>query len=268
MLAKIKAKTRITGTFGRLYVRRHTRLVSSLIDDPAELADFADGSRLEDGFGRGLDERVVEYPWAFSRLPGGRVLDAGSVLNFGHILDAALPRVEKLSIVTLAPEPRSFPERGVEYVYADLGDLPYEDSSFDGCVSLSTLEHVGMDNALYGDDAGSSADPDRHLAGVLAELRRVIVPGGRLLISVPYGRPETHSWWRQFDAGMVAAMIDELGPASVDTTVYRYGAGGWQVSSLEEAGDERYYDIRAPGPPPEDGAAAARAVACLDLVLP
>src|SRR2546423_4784568 len=39
----------------------------------------------------GLDERVVEYPWAFDRLsalhtPGARILDAGSVLNHPRIL--------------------------------------------------------------------------------------------------------------------------------------------------------------------------------------
>ncbi len=268
MLERLKAKTRVTGTFGRLYVRRHNRLVSSQIGDREKLDAFGEGGRLEEGYGRGLDERVVEYPWAFSRLPEGAILDAGSTFNFAHVLDAALPRVDSLTIVTLAPEPRAFPERGVEYVYGDLGDLPFEDSSFDCCVSISTLEHVGMDNTIYGDDGDAAADPDAHLAQALAEIRRVLKPGARLLITVPYGRPENHGWWRQFDAGMVGRLIATAGPASERTTVYRYTAQGWQVSSLEEAGDESYYDIRAADGPPDDGAAAARAVACLDLVLP
>lgn len=44
---------------------------------------------LKPGYGFRLDERVIEYPWFFSRLPAGpgRLLDAGSVLNFEYILD-------------------------------------------------------------------------------------------------------------------------------------------------------------------------------------
>ena len=96
----------------------------------------------------------------------------------------------------------------------------------------------------------------------------MVKPGGRVLISVPYGIPGEHGWWRQFDAGMVRALISRLRPASSETTVYRYDAGGWQLSSLEAASEAEYHEAQAGGPPPSDGAAAARAVACLDLVLP
>ena len=39
-------------------------------------------------YGLHLDERVVEYPWFFSRLPeiSGLLLDAGSALNFGYLI--------------------------------------------------------------------------------------------------------------------------------------------------------------------------------------
>src|SRR5687767_6060142 len=56
----------------------------------------------------GIDERVVEYAWLFGRMralrdAGGRVLDAGSVLNYRPVItawrEAQFPPV---SIVTLA----------------------------------------------------------------------------------------------------------------------------------------------------------------------
>jgi hypothetical protein len=53
-----------------------------------------DPERLGSRYGVGLDERVVESPWLFSRLPSepGRLLDAGSVLNFeGLLMQPALP---------------------------------------------------------------------------------------------------------------------------------------------------------------------------------
>ena len=156
-----------------------------------------DRARLPRGFGIGLDERVVEYPWLLSQAPRGRTLDAGSTLNHAHVLDRVRPLVDELHIVTLAPEAQSFPERGVSYVYADLRRLPYRDAYFDTVVSLSTLEHVGKDNSRYGARAASairtrsSAAPSRSCAGCSH-------PGDDARLG-PVGRREDHGWFRQLD---------------------------------------------------------------------
>src|SRR5690606_8066719 len=92
-----------------------------------------------------------------------------------------------LSIVTLEPEEHAFPSAEVRYEYADLRALPYRDDLFDTVICFSTLEHVGMDNSIYGASAHSAEDPDEEAARALEELDRVLAPGGTLLISVPYG---------------------------------------------------------------------------------
>jgi Methyltransferase domain len=73
------------------------------------------------------------------------MLDASSTLNQAHVVDRFLPRIERLHIVTLAPEADAFIDRGISYVYEDLRDLPYRDSSFDSVACVSTLEQVDMD---------------------------------------------------------------------------------------------------------------------------
>jgi SAM-dependent methyltransferase len=240
------------------YWPQHVAFVSFVLDSPEALALFARGERLPAGYGIGFDERVVEYPWLLSRLPPGRVLDAGSTLNQAHILDRVLPRVEELHIVTLAPEPFVLADPRVTYAYADLRDLPYPEGRFDAVVSVSTLEHVGMDMTPYGIEAPRAEDPAAEVRRAVDELVRVLAPGGILLATVPYGRREDHGWFRQFDR----AEVDEVvAGAAVD--VYRYGGGGWQVSSLEAAADEAYHDHHADPIVPSDRAAAARAVACL-----
>src|SRR5690348_3989576 len=110
---------------------------------------------LPPGYGRWMDERVVEYPWLLSRLPArdGVLLDAGSVLNFDFILAQPVFQNKKLFLCTLAPEEKNFPHRGISYVYEDLRSTCYRDSFFDWVVSLSTLEHIGLDNTrLYTND--------------------------------------------------------------------------------------------------------------------
>jgi SAM-dependent methyltransferase len=222
---------------------------------------FERSARLPRGYGVGLDERVVEYPWLLPRVPGGRVLDAGSALNHAHVLERFLPRLDELHIVTLAPEPYSLDDPRVTYSFADLRDLPYPSASFDAVVSVSTLEHVGMDTRLYGGAVERADDPDAELRKAVAELLRVLVPGGTLLVTLPYGRREDHGWFRQLDR----ADLDALFPAGATLDVYRYTSRGWQKSSLAEAAGERYHDHHADRTMPPDGAAAARAVACLRL---
>lgn len=233
------------------YWPRQVELVSFLLDSPDAQALFARRGRLPRGYGVGFDERVVEYPWLAARLPGGKVLDAGSTLNHPHVLERFLPRVKELHVATLAPEDVAFPS--VSYEYSDLRELPYEDEAFDAVVSLSTLEHVGMDQTTYGLDAPRADDPASELRRAVAELRRV---GRTLLATVPYGAAEDHGWFRQLDRAEVESLGGEV-------EVYRYTADGWQRSSLSEAADARYHDHHADQTVPPDRAAAARAVACL-----
>ena len=211
--------------------RRHRarQAVEAALDDPALLARFERGERLPPRYGVGLDERVVEYPWLVSRRPRGRTLDAGSVLNHRGVLTRVRPLLDDLHIVTLEPERRSYPHLGVSYAYADLRELPYRDGWFDTVVCVSTLEHVGMDNSGYGSGAPRSADPAGEVAAAARELRRVVAPGGRLLITVPFGDPEDLGWLRQFTEADVQALIDTVAPARKAITVFTYSREGWDV---------------------------------------
>jgi SAM-dependent methyltransferase len=247
------------------YQRRHRKFVGRVLDDPALLERFRSGARLPRRYGIGFDERVVEYPWALAHTHLGRVLDAGSSLNHEHVLQRFASRCDELHIVTLAAEAEAFPEFGVLYSYADLRDLPYPEHSFDTVVAISTLEHVGMDTSRYGRPGGRSRDPDRELERAVSELRRVLTTGGSLLATVPYGQHEDHGWFRQFGLNDVAHLMATDHWRAASATVYRYSRKGWQLSSLEEAATERYWDHHRDPVVPDDRAAAARAVVCLLL---
>ena len=247
------------------YVARHRALVGAAIDDEDLRAAVAAGGPLPDGYAAGYDERTIEYPWLFGHGLGGRVLDAGSTFNHSHIVDRALPRLDELTIVTLAPEPHQFVDRGVSYLFADLRDLPFRDGWFDLVVSLSTLEHVGKDNVVYGAEGTTAADPDAEVAKAARELRRVTRPGGRILLSVPYGRREDHGWFRQFDAEDLARLVDAFAAQRSAVSLFRYDISGWRPSTPAEAAELAYRDYNADPTPVPDLAAAARGVACVAI---
>ena len=248
------------------YVSTHKGFVARMLDSADVLELFRRGDELPLGFGVGLDERVVEFPWALAQLPGGRTLDAGSTLNHAHVLDRFEARVSELHIVTLTPEDESFPERGVSYLYADLRALPQRDGYYETIVSLSTLEHVGMETGRYGGER-REGDPQSELEAALGELRRVAAPSATFLATVPYGKAEDLGWLRVFDRGAVDELVASLEPRESEVTVYAYSERGWQRSDPAAAGDARYHDYYADRTPADDFAAAARAVACIRAVL-
>src|SRR3954452_702969 len=82
------------------------------------------------------------------------------------------PQVDEFHIVTLAPEAAAYWSRGISYVYGDLRDLPYRDGYFDTVVCISAVEHVGMDNSVYGDSSPRASAPLEEQGRALRDLLR------------------------------------------------------------------------------------------------
>jgi SAM-dependent methyltransferase len=99
----------------------------------------------------------------------GRVLNAGCGEGLYAPLLESFPGVERIVHFDLS-QPRSIRRRTdprAAIVCASITHMPFADRSFDGCLCSEVLEHVAKDRAA------------------VAELGRVIRPGGTLLLTVP-----------------------------------------------------------------------------------
>jgi SAM-dependent methyltransferase len=141
---------------------------------------------------------------------------------------------------------------GMEAVEADVRELPFADSSFDQALLVSTLEHVGADNAVYGivAETGGGARLD-----ALRELRRILRRGGTLLVTVPLGEPGDHGWFRQEDERGWLALFGRAGWFVEDVETYVLHEDGWRATTSFRPDGVRYGE-RGP---------AASAVLCAEL---
>ena len=251
--------------------------VRRAVDDPTLLEVFRTRGNLPAGYGEGIDERCVEFPWLVSQLDHGpgRVLDAGSALNYAFALDHPTIRPKQVHIMTLAPEPNCFWNKGVSYLFGDLRDIPMRDAHYDIIVCLSTLEHIGSDNTLFTNKDDAREDRPNDFIQVMREFRRVLKVGGTLWLTVPFGKYRHYGAFQQFDQSLLSTAIGAFGRADISETFYRYGTDGWTIADAEECGASSYVEwvakVWAGSPWPQslpvepDRAAAARAVACVRL---
>lgn len=130
------------------------------------------------------DTRLYELPNTLAALevePGQRVLDLASPKLAAVCL--ARGGAEVTSVDAYEPEIAAWRVlaghvRGLSFQVADARRLPFPDETFDHAYSISVIEHIGEDGDFQ----------------ALAELARVVKPGGRIVITVPYAASYGEDW--------------------------------------------------------------------------
>ena len=152
------------------------------------------------------DVRIFEYSFVLQRLlnlPKGRVLDVGCASGINFLA----PTLATLGWQVYGIDGRNFRLNypGFHFIIGEITRMPFPDKEFDAIYIVSTLEHIGPggEGGIYGVD---KADADFR---AVSEMRRVLKPGGILLVTVPFGHPRViKKWQRIYDESRLLTLFD------------------------------------------------------------
>jgi SAM-dependent methyltransferase len=214
-------------------------------------------------YGRGKTERAIEIPWALSKYNGGtRVLEVGC--SFASENPEYIQALRDLNI----PELHGIDVSSVDAPHfikrtADIRDSGYEAGFFDFILCISTLEHVGKDNTKYYKPVAElprhwqeTSKPD---AEALIEIFRILRPGGKLIVTVPFGKFVDYGWFTHYDSRAISTLFESIPSASISAEYFKYTEEGWMACAAAELAETSYGD---------NGAAAAAGLACFEITKP
>jgi O-antigen chain-terminating methyltransferase len=195
---------------------------------------------------RHVTERVVEVPWCLVR-----IRDAKRVLDVGCSESDYLDMLSQLELYGVDARPLLIQAPGMIFVQGDVTKQPFRSDFFDVVVCISTLEHIGaqaygMQRTLPGADIQA-----------MSELMRSTRPGGRVLVTVPYGRHEDHGWLRVYDESSWRRLIESQ--IVLDEEFYRYRDGRYEPCHPADLQDVGYIL-------PESPLGRAGGIVCAELL--
>lgn len=193
---------------------------------------FVNLEAVEDGV---LNSRLIEYPFVLQKLDGqprGRVLDVGCT-DSGNIV---APTLAALGWQVYGVDTREFKFKhpNFSFVREDIRKTSFPDGFFLWVYAISTVEHIGL-AGRYGVKVD---DPEGDFKAV-TEIRRLLGPGGRFLLTLPYGQGGVvKPAERVYDKSRLRRLLAEW---SVQEETYHHldSRGEWHQASEEVAGRTR-----------------------------
>jgi ubiquinone/menaquinone biosynthesis C-methylase UbiE len=132
-----------------------------------------------------LHSRCIEYPYAASKLNDEqRILDVGTAKADKAWIDwlEALP----IEVHGTDYDEMNVPLKRMKFTQGDVRKLPYKDNYFDAIMAVSVIEHIGLNDA----QVKAVDQPKKSDSGdveAVRELIRILKPGGKLIMTLPFG---------------------------------------------------------------------------------
>lgn len=151
------------------------------------------------------NERLVELPFVFSQIDldgsGRRALEFGCTRSTLALQLASLG----YEVVGVDLRPYDLLHPNLSFFHGNVLDLDLAgENAFDLVTAVSVIEHVGL--GAYGEDASQA-----QRARVITNLVDILRPGGKLIVTMPVGRPSVDDFERSFHPDEVLELFGNIG---------------------------------------------------------
>ena len=93
----------------------------------------------------------------------------------------------------------------------------------------------------------------------MSEMLRILKPGGKLILTLPFGKFVDYGWFINYDSRRVADLFQQVPPGNIHAEYFEYTSAGWMPCSAADLVDTAYGDRSAP---------AAAGLACFAVLNP
>lgn len=171
-------------------------------------------------------ERIVEVPFVLQHLAQGT---GARVLEFGCYGSTLCIELASLGYQVTGVDLRHYPLQHPNFQFLRgnfLGlDIPHD--SFDYVVAISAIEHAGL--GAYQEH--KIADGDR---ATIHRIQQILRPGGRLLMTVPFGKRELAPTYRVYDPKSLQEAIGKLNLVEVRYFMARENRSCWLPATADQ----------------------------------
>lgn len=175
-----------------------------------------------------FSERIIENPLVIRHIPleKSKILDVGSRYSQVPLEMASLGH----EVWALDIEEYIFKHKRLKYVKGDIRKTKFKNNFFDVVTIISTLEHVGMGKTSYGDEEERDGD-----ITAMQEIRRILKPGGIVLITVPFGVAKFLPFLRVYDKARIKKISQ--GFKVIEEIYMLNDKESWELSTYEKVKD-------------------------------
>jgi len=163
------------------------------------------------------NSRIVEEPFVFMNLDfpkESKILDLGCCYSKISLQLASLGC--KVTGVDL--NKYNYRHPNFEFIRKDFLEVDFPDDYFDCVLSVSTIEHIGLD--CYGGKVIEGGDKK-----TVEKIYRILKKGGKFIITVPFGKAKLMEGQRVYDENLLGQLLSSF---QIEKEKYfSYKEGSW-----------------------------------------
>jgi SAM-dependent methyltransferase len=175
------------------------------------------------------DSRVIEYGFALAKIAGmpkGKALDVGCIARHNYLIPMMCFAGWDVFGIDIR-DGWGYTHPNFTFIKNDIRDNTFKDNEFDMVSCISAIEHMGT-TSYYGE----TKIEDNADYKVIQQIKRILKPGGILLLTVPYRKVgESRPGYKIYDESFMSMLGDmEI----IDGVIYKKDANrGWIPASRE-----------------------------------